>query len=270
MWSSLTNTGKTIILLGCSFLLLITSWLGVDQPLKDVFYQFTSPLLQATTTTHRSLKNLAWVTTNASSISQENQNLRQENLTLQAQITQMEELRVENKNLRQQLQLEDSANFGFISSQVIGHTNWSRPHQILINKGQADNLQEGQAVVIAQGILVGYLQEVYEKQSLVTLISSPQAKIPSLIQESRTNTLLVGQSLGQTLELQYIPSNLEITTPATIVTSKLAYPIPSGLLIGYLHHLRHDQQDIYHKGDILPAADLSRLEWVMVVTPTPQ
>jgi rod shape-determining protein MreC len=77
---------------------------------------------------------------------------------------------------------------------------------------------------------------------------------------------VVTGSLHDGLSLDLIPRDAEIEPGDTVATSGLGGNFPQALLIGQVAAVRGEPQDMFKKAEVEPAASLSGLENVLVLT----
>jgi rod shape-determining protein MreC len=98
------------------------------------------------------------------------------------------------------------------------------------------------------------------------LLLDTSMAVPAVVQKSRADGMVKGQSLGQGLFMDLIPQSATVERGNTIVTSALGGKFPSGLLIGYVQTVYKEANAVFQKADVLPAVDFYRLERGMVIT----
>ncbi len=120
-------------------------------------------------------------------------------------------------------------------------------------------------IVSEGGSLVGVVSKVLDGYSWVTLITDPNSNVNALIQDSRTEGVVSG-GLHDGLSMDLIPQDAEVEPGSMVTTSGLGGNLPEALVIGWVRSVRGEPQEIFQKADVEPAANLSRLENVLVLT----
>ena len=196
--------------------------------------------------------------------------VRQENRDLKAQI---ERLHVEQVRLS-----EDAAQarrlqalLGFkeqfisqtVAAQVIGSSGSDQSHVIYIDKGSSDGIKPDMAVITPDGI-VGKVLRVFHASSQVLLINDPSSGVGAILESSRLQGILQGTAAGETM-LHYVMSDEKVATGERVLTSGGDRIFPKGLPVGAVQQT-NPGSDLFLNIRVKPAANLSRLEEVLVVT----
>ncbi|HZD50330.1 MAG TPA: rod shape-determining protein MreC [Silvibacterium sp.] len=198
--------------------------------------------------------------------------VRQEDSVLKAQI---EQLRLEQASLaedaRQGQRLDRLLGFKehyvykTLPAQVIGASGTDQSRTLYIDKGAKDGLAQDMPVVTADGI-VGRLRDVFDHKSLVLLISDPTSGVGVMLETTRTRGILKGVPFGQVQVINVSPDD-RIKPGETIVTSGGDQIFPRGLPVGTVERVTPDpERDPLVDVTVRPAANLSRLEEVLVIT----
>lgn len=197
-------------------------------------------------------------------------NLREQNADLAEKLRQsridkneFEELKAENKILKNQLgfkeQIKDKE---LIPAKIIRREPTTFLDNITIDKGSNDGISSGLAVV-SDGALVGRVSEVLSNQSKVTLITSKDSVIQAMLQTNRDMGILRGGLSGVTLE--NIPQDVEVVDKEGVVSSGLGGGIEQGIMIGEITGQRSSSAEIFKILNVQPVVDFSKLEIVFVV-----
>lgn len=109
---------------------------------------------------------------------EENKDLKQRLYTMDEEVNQVESLKKENEELRQQLGLQSQfKDRKVIQAAVIDRLPATWANRLLIDKGSKEGLVENMYVV-AHGGLVGQVLDVSEDTSVVALLTSKQESLP--------------------------------------------------------------------------------------------
>ncbi|WML40709.1 rod shape-determining protein MreC [Neobacillus sp. OS1-2] len=191
---------------------------------------------------------------------------RIENLAgLEAQV---QELKKENKELRDVLgEKKTLRDFEPLPATVIGR-NPDRWHEmIIIDKGKLQGVKKNMAVVTARG-LVGKVKNVTQFSSTVQLLSSmdPKNRISAIVQgETDVHGLVEGYDQEKKLLMvKAIPSGAKIEKGQTVITSGLGGFFPKGLLIGKVVEVKQDQYGLNLTALVKPGPDFYDITNVIV------
>lgn len=143
---------------------------------------------------------------------------------------------------------------------------------IVIDKGQRDGVQTGQAVVFVHG-LVGRVSEVRNTVAHVTLVSSPLFRITvNTPNDDRPISLNGrGQLAWETLAAtaHHIPQDIVAgeENPLQLFTSGLGGGLPAGILVGDLISVEPELEGLFKKGEVRLSKELNFLREVAVLIP---
>lgn len=197
------------------------------------------------------------------SLREENTRLKEENRRLLSQLVELKKLHQENKELREALGLKIGGDFQIIEAKIIARSTDN--HTFVINKGKEDGIVPQMVVITPNKILVGQIKQVFQKNSLVELITSPTQKISVFI--GKENLLGIVQGKGNfTLISENIPKEKKIEKNDVVVTANLKKEIPPGLLVGKVVEVNKTDLSPFQILKIEPLFDLASLNLLFIVT----
>lgn len=233
---------------------------------------------------------VTWVSSGISSVwhhylylthaSVENDQLHRDVAGLREQVLALQEEQVENQRLRSLLNLSESWRQNPIAARVIAASTHHDIHTIVIDRGWADGIERDRPVMAdgslaggsPAGGLIGRVRVITEHTSTVLLITDPNSSVDVMDVRSRVRGLLVGALKDTELhrpvaltQLEYVSQDSDIQQGDALVTSGMDGVYPKGLPVGRVHVLRKDAFGLFEEALVLPAADLSRLEEVIVL-----
>ena len=192
---------------------------------------------------------------------QENQELHTELVSAQSQIQQLSEQGAESLRLRTLLEFKNQLPFQTVAAEVIASSPGENSNAIFIGKGADEGLTSDLAVITPQGI-VGKTIAVFSHSSQVLLLTDPSSGVGVMLEKTRVQGVLKGD--GQNLCLiRYIMNEEPVSSGEAILTSGLDQIYPKGLRVGTI--VGTSAGNIYKNVEVKPAADLNRLETVLVV-----
>lgn len=195
-----------------------------------------------------------------------NDQFREENDRLQAEIVRLRELEVENRDLRSLLGLQQRAGSGeLLPVRVIARDPSPYVQSITIDRGEEEGLRDGMPVIAWRGV-VGRISRVGPTSSKVLLITDTSSSLSGRIQssEGRVAGILRGRPEGG-LIMQHIEQGETLQTGDTVVTSDLGGIMPEGLVVGQIVQVRRKDVDVFQEALIEPAADLKQLESLYIM-----
>jgi rod shape-determining protein MreC len=150
-----------------------------------------------------------------------------------------------------------------MAAQVIGSSGSELSRSVYIDKGERDGIKPDMAVISKDGI-VGKILRVYRSTSLVLLIDDQTSGVGSILDKSRLQGILRGMSSGEVM-LEKVMSDETVPVGEQVLTSGGDGIFPKGLPVGTVTKVAPGS-DLFLNIRVRPAADLSRLEEVLVVT----
>lgn len=199
--------------------------------------------------------------------------VRRQNQQLQAQLGQV---RLEEdalaENARQAVRLQ--ALLGFqekyiyktVAAQVIGTSGTEQSHVLLIDKGSDAGLRPDMPVITPDGI-VGKIRDVFAHTSQVLEISDETSGAGVILVNTRIEGVLRGNTWGQPQIVDVSPDD-RIKPGEPVVTSGGDGIYPRGLAVGTVDRVVPNAEGTLVNVLIKPAANLSALEEVLVITST--
>ncbi len=204
--------------------------------------------------------------------------LRQENEALQTRVQQLleeeqrvESVRIQNEQLTTLLGVKSSLDYDTSAATVIGRQSSPEERIIVIDRGANDGIVEGDPVLGGEGALVGAITEVDPTSSICTLLTDTRSVVIGLIESSRASGEVHGR-LTSILSMTNIPSTETLAVGDRVVTAgidigaDISSPFPPGLLIGNVVEVESLASAIVQSALIDPAADMEKLEYVLVIT----
>ncbi|NOQ52895.1 MAG: rod shape-determining protein MreC [Desulfuromonadaceae bacterium] len=193
---------------------------------------------------------------------QRNIQLEKENRRLRSQLQQVAEVRLQNGRLRELLAFVDVLDRPALPAQVIGEDAGSWARTVTIDKGTRAGLQAGLPVVAAEGV-VGRIIKSAPYSSRVLLVTDASSAVAALVQRTRTRGVVRGR--GAELSLDYASRDADIQKGDLLVTSGMGGVFPKGLTLGHVVAAERDRFGLFQQVRVLPAADFTHLEEVLVI-----
>jgi rod shape-determining protein MreC len=198
-------------------------------------------------------------------VRQQNEQLQQQIAHLRLEQTRLEQDAAQAQRLQGLLEFKESFISKTLAAQVIGTSGTELSHVIYIDRGTADGLEAGMAVITPDGI-VGKISRSDTRTSQVLLISDPMSGAGVLLERQRLNGVLKGGPRGA-LEIQNIMADEKIEIGDSVITTGGDRVFPKGLKVGTVAQVVPDaERDPFLAIRVKPAANLNRLEEVLVVT----
>ena len=156
-----------------------------------------------------------------------------------------------------------------VGARIIGRDSSNWFSNFSIDKGYEDGLSVDMNV-IAGGGLVGRITAVGPHWAKVTSIISDNSNVSSAILATGDNLMVSGDlqlmSDGVIRFGQLLDGDAKVSVGDKVVTSNISDKYLPNILIGYIHTITQDANNLTFSGYITPAVDFEHLEEVLVIT----
>jgi rod shape-determining protein MreC len=154
-----------------------------------------------------------------------------------------------------------------VAAQVIGTSGSERSHVLYLDKGSLDGLRPEQAVITPDGV-VGKIRDVFPHTAQLLLINDATSGAGVILASTRSRGILRGTANGL-VQINNLTADSRIQPGEQVVTSGGDMVFPRGLPVGVIESIAPDPlHQPYTAITIKPAANLTRLEEVLVITGT--
>lgn len=150
-----------------------------------------------------------------------------------------------------------------VAAQVIGTSGSDQSRVLYIDKGSNDGIARDMAVITPNGI-VGKIVQVFPDSAQVLPINDQLSGVGVVLQGSRLQGTLKGAADGS-ITVQYIMSDEKVEPGEQVVTTGGDRIFPRGLPVGKVVSSQPGH-DLFLNIKVAPAADLNRIDEVLVVT----
>ncbi|GAB5389334.1 MAG: rod shape-determining protein MreC [Alphaproteobacteria bacterium] len=216
--------------LGCLALVAGSIDPGLSRTIRTQVTDLTAPLLEfASRPTHALNASLAKYE-NWQNLAAENERLKLENERLRGWHAEATRLTHENTDLRQLVAAKPRAASHYISAPVIGEASGGYVRSIIVSAGLQDGIDNGQAVRTGSGV-VGQVTEASDSTARILLLTDMNARLPVLLEGSRSHAMLVGDNTSQPV-LRYLDEKTMPKLGERLVTSGTGGLMPKGLPVG--------------------------------------
>lgn len=202
-----------------------------------------------------------------------------ENAALKEQLAQMEDdarqsgaIARENERLRQLLELKQShEDFELVDGYIISWSSNDWSSTVTINRGTNAGLDVGMCAITGSGQVVGIISSVGPNYAVIKTVLDSSIEISATLSSSGStgyNGMVKGgysSGLSGLLRMNYLPSNSVIHNNDQVVTTGSTV-YPRGLILGYVIDAGYEDTGIAMYALLRPAADISSLEQVFIVT----
>jgi len=222
-----------------------------------------TPLERGTVLLHLGVRDLWRNYLNLRGVREENRQLKQQVQQLRIEQTRLSEDAEQAHRLQALLGFKEQFISQTVAAQVIGTSGSEQSRSVYIDKGSRDGLKPDMAVITADGV-VGKVLRVFASSSQVLLINDQTSGVGAILEKSRLQGVLRGTVNGQVV-LEKVMSDEPVQPGEKVLTSGGDQIFPKGLVVGTVTKVAPGSE-LFLKIQVRPAADLTRLEEVLVVT----
>lgn len=155
-------------------------------------------------------------------------------------------------------------------------TDGDYPTVLTIDKGSAEGLKAGQAVMYNEA-LIGIIAEVREHDATVRTILDPDARIACVIQAASRSQGVLKRTAGENTapgstplyRIEFLPDDASVAAGDPVVTSGAAL-LPAGIPIGTVTAIGTDPETDKRYAVVEPLADFRNLNTMIVFRFTPE
>jgi rod shape-determining protein MreC len=263
-----TPLTKLLFFGGLSLLLMVADarW-GVTQPLRSALSVVLYPVqwlaqrpLVAASMTGEFLQDRETAQRNE-------QAARTQLLAQAARAVQVDQLTLENKQLRGLLALRERGAITAQAAQVLYEAADPYTRKMILDKGSAQGIQAGAPVMDASGVL-GQVTRVYPLVSELTLITNRDHSVPVLNTRTGARGVAFGEASGAPLlELRYLASNADVEVGDLLSTSGVDGVFPAGIPVAKVIKVERRSDSVFARILCEPQAQWQAARHVMVVDP---
>ncbi len=193
--------------------------------------------------------------------------LRQQVERLELEKQRWEQVQSENARLERLLDFAGgNPERTFVGAHVVGVRLDPKGLQLVtIDRGTDAGLRRMMPVVTSQGV-VGRIHGVTAGTADVLLLVDRNSAVATRVDRSRARATVRGLGGTDLCRLDYALRSDDIIEGDLLVTSGTDGVFPRGLPVGRVTHLRRQPYGLYQSADVIPAADPTRLEELLVIT----
>ena len=251
--------------LGIGVLVAILALLGAigwAATLEDAASSSLNPVQRAFRQVSEPIANLIDDVEDFGRLESENRALRSRIEQLEAENARLREEQIQVRARQALLEVQAETNAVTLPANVVTRDLTGLRTIIGIDRGSDDGLREGQPVLAGGGALIGQVIEVRARSAFIRLVTDPDSAVRVLHQQSRSEVVATGDTLGN-LSAR-IPYTSEVELGHVFVTSGLDGQFPQGVPVGRVSSAQGTVQDAFREVVLEPIAPLEHLEQVLV------
>lgn len=195
---------------------------------------------------------------------QENYVLKQQAFEYQVSLQRLNTIQAENDHLRHLLNGNISVHPKAILGEISHMGRDPFTHVVVVNRGSQHKIKAGQAVVDSKGV-IGQVTRVYPFTSEVTLITDKELSIPIQIERNQLRAIAFGAG-NNTLDIPFLPTNVDIKVGDKLVTSGIDGVYPAGLAVATVTKIQQNPESPFAKIVSTPVAGVSNHLQLLLLT----
>jgi rod shape-determining protein MreC len=199
-------------------------------------------------------------------LQEENDSLHTQIFMQKAQMQKLAALEAENIRLRELLDSSFEVGEKVIIAELLSVNLDPYKHQVVINKGQLDNIYPGQPLLDAEGVM-GQIVHAGPYTSTAVLITDTAHAIPVQVNRNGLRSIALGSGTINRLDLPYVPNSADIQPGDLLITSGLGGRFPPGYPVAVVSAVQHDPGRTFSRVVATPLAHLDRSREVLLVWP---
>jgi rod shape-determining protein MreC len=170
---------------------------------------------------------------------------------------QVEQLQIENQNLRQLMGLQANMAVASQTAEVLFDVSDPYNQRIVLDRGQLKNVALGSPVIDAGGV-VGQVTRVYPLTCEVTLLTDRDQSIPVLNSRTGARNITSGDVLAglPMIELKFVPASADVKEGDLLTTSGIDGVYPAGLQVARISHIERRVDISFARIHASPLAEL--------------
>ena len=255
----------------CTIMMLVTFGTNVfNRPFNRVVGYVIVPFQQGIAKAGSWLSNRSEELVQIQTLLDENQKLKEQVAALTEENTLLQQDKYELNKLRELVELDEQyGEYEKVGARIISRDSGNWYSSFIIDKGSNDGLADDMNV-IADGGLVGRITSVGPNWARVTSIISDNSNVSAMTLATEDNLIVSGDlqlmSEGVITFSKLVDSQNAVSEGDKIVTSNISDKYLPNILIGYIHTMNRDANNLTKSGYITPAVDFEHLSEVLVIT----
>lgn len=199
------------------------------------------------------------------SLRRDNDALRKKMLFQSEQLQTLATLKSENENLRTLMEAAKASQQPARLAEIMYMGRDPFTHKVIVNLGSSKNVLPGQAVVDSTGV-IGQVTRVFPYTSEVTLLTDKGLSIPIQVERNALRAIAFGHGRDNTVNLPYLPANVDIQEGDRLVTSGIDGIYPAGLGVAVVESVKTSVSSPFAQIVAKPVAGIQNYRQVLILT----
>jgi rod shape-determining protein MreC len=196
-------------------------------------------------------------------VRRQNEELKDEIARMRLEQVRLQQDAAQARRLQALLDFKEQYVSQTVAAQVIGSSGSEQSRVVYIDRGVDHGIQENMAVITPSGI-VGKVLRVFPGTAQVLVITDQTSGVGAILEKTRLQGIAKGAADGG-VKLDYVMSDEKVEVGDTVITSGGDKIFPKGLALGRVASVAPGK-NMFLNIRLTPAADLGRLEEVLVIT----
>ncbi len=220
-WNRIRDWVLLLGLIAVSLFVMLTENLSIVRTLRASSLEFTGHVENS----------LSWIGRYFHAL-EENDLLREENISLSSQLARSREADIENTRLRRLVGFVDTVSYTLEPARIIQKEITEQNNHLYLNKGKTHGVEVNMGVLDERGIL-GKVIEVSDNYSLVMSYLNMDFRVPAKIQPSQAQGIIKWEGVERDkLLLEHVIKTEVVNQGDLVVTSGYSSVFPPGYPIG--------------------------------------
>ena len=196
----------------------------------------------------------------------ENKILRETNIRLANEVSELKESRLQNQRLLKLLNFKEKSNLDVISAKIVHKTLIQTRNTLTLDVGESDNVKVGMPVITDAG-LVGRIISASLNYSICQIIYNKDLKVSVKTRRSRVDGILNYEGPG-VISVSKVPKSADVVVGDLFITSEYSNNFPAGIPVGIVTE-SGNLDNLFKKVIIEPAVNFRDVEEVFILKKIP-
>jgi rod shape-determining protein MreC len=203
--------------------------------------------------------------TSLEAMTHEAHQLREQVMRQSTDLQRLPSLQAENEHLRQLLETRQSLQQPARVAEILHTGRDPFVQRIIVGIGSQQGVMAGQAVVDGLGV-IGQVTRAYPFSSEITLITDRDLAVPVQVERNSLRAIVFGHGRDNTLDLPFLPVNVDIREGDRLVTSGIDGTYPMGLAVATVTRIERNVDSPFARIICTPVAGTDRHRHVLILT----
>jgi rod shape-determining protein MreC len=195
----------------------------------------------------------------------ENRRLQDERLIANAQLLRMQELMMENTQLKRLLNVPQAQQGKGVLTEVLYNDRDPWSAKLVLDRGSVAGVELGQVVIDPQGV-VGQITRVEPLTSEVTLVTHKNQPIPVQVVRNGLRAIVFGVGRESPMQVSFMPLNSDLKAGDELVTSGIDGTYPAGLPVARVTRVDRSAGSAFAYIACEPAAEIDKHRFFLILS----